>query len=394
MKGAMAVLAITILTASSLFAQVHIKENATITPGQAKGLQDGVANNHTITFELHWDPTQYGMVGWQAYWDQTLGACPVDYAIDSSSSSYILTLLSPPAQFYSMWANLGVQHIGGDSMVVAHYSWTIYCDNVLVASDSGSKFLCCWGNGDTPWIRCGGADFLTPYYANFSFALSIHQIQSGGSAGMSVAGMYNEDYNQDCGSTWSTTDPLTLTITSGSQYASFHGPDPQTGEDTKLDSVVLTTGSDIGKYSLVADGAPPDSNNCYVTVDAKSGATARSGTVQILPSPDHFEVTVSPDTIAHSDTGSTTIYVQAKDAANEDIDYEGAIMISASPAGYGDLGNTEPPEVGNMARGNPPSGHPTTKVLQSLPSFNHGKQEQEYNDVDGTVYCEECCHNR
>jgi len=60
---------------------------------------------------------------------------------------------------------------------------------------------------------------------------------------------------------------------------------------------------------------------------------------------DHFAVTVSPNTIMHSDTGSTIIYVQAKDSLDQDImNYDGFIQISASPGGYGDLGSTAPPD--------------------------------------------------
>ena len=41
MKSAVAVAAITVLMASSVFAQVHIMESATITPGLTKKVQDG-----------------------------------------------------------------------------------------------------------------------------------------------------------------------------------------------------------------------------------------------------------------------------------------------------------------------------------------------------------------
>lgn len=60
---------------------------------------------------------------------------------------------------------------------------------------------------------------------------------------------------------------------------------------------------------------------------------------------DHFDMTVSPDTIAHSDTGSTLIYVQAKDSLNQNMDYFEDVLVSSSPTGYGDLGYTQPADA-------------------------------------------------
>jgi hypothetical protein len=353
MKNVWWVVAVTILMAGTVCGQVYIKENATITPQQVKKTQDG-ANNHTITFEFYWDGnlTQNGMVDWAASWDGTVGSCPVNSSISQSTNSYILTLSSPPAQLYSMWANLGVQGIGGDSMVWVDYHWSVYCDNVLVGSESGTKFLCCWGYGDTPWRRCGGVDFLTPYYANFNFSLSSHQIRGGESTGMNLAGMYVEDYNPYCNSTWSPTDLLKLTIASGSQYASFHGPDPQTGTDTKFDSVVTTTGDKVGEYSLVADGGTSDASDCWVSVQAESNGITREDLVQILPSLDHFDVQTEPDTIENS--GKTAVFVQAKSKSGQDIGYDGSVQITASPSGYGHLDYLVPasmaPSKGNSSK--------------------------------------------
>ncbi len=150
----------------------------------------------------------------------------------------------------------------------------------------------------------------------------------------------NGDYGGDCGVAWSLTDPITLTIVSGNEYASFHTSDSQTGLDTKLGSAVTTTGNNVGKYSLVADGVTADSNNCWVTVQAESDGIIKTDSVQILPSVDHFYVYAAPDTIENS--GKTTLYVQAQDKNNEDVDYDGDVLISASPSEYGHLGYSAP----------------------------------------------------
>lgn len=55
MKSAAAVFAITFLVVGSLIAQVHIKENAIITPAEPRRSQSGVYNNHDIRFEFYWD---------------------------------------------------------------------------------------------------------------------------------------------------------------------------------------------------------------------------------------------------------------------------------------------------------------------------------------------------
>ena len=150
----------------------------------------------------------------------------------------------------------------------------------------------------------------------------------------------NGDYGGDCGVAWSLTDPITLTIVSGNEYASFHTSDSQTGLDTKLGSAVTTTGNNVGKYSLVADGVTADSNNCWVTVQAESDGIIKTDSVQILPSVNHFYVYAAPDTIENS--GKTTLYVQAQDKNNEDVDYDGDVLISASPSEYGHLGYSAP----------------------------------------------------
>ncbi len=51
MRSAAAVFAIAFLMTSTVFSQVHIRESATITPGQTKKMQAGV--DHTIRFEFY-----------------------------------------------------------------------------------------------------------------------------------------------------------------------------------------------------------------------------------------------------------------------------------------------------------------------------------------------------
>ncbi|MCL5268342.1 MAG: hypothetical protein M1469_09605 [Bacteroidetes bacterium] len=200
----------------------------------------------------------------------------------------------------------------------------------------------------------------------------------------------------DCSSSaWSPLDPLTLTIVSGSQYVSFHKEDWLTGNDTKLGSVVVTTGDSIGYYPLYADGVIPDSNNCWVTVQAESDGIIKRGSVLIVPPVDHFYVHTMPDTIEHS--GSTHIFVQAKNKSDQDMNasthYYSAVIISASPPGYGHLGwsipsatvNPKDKNIGQVTTSLPISNGNPRSVMQSATERKFGVADNNSLLVNYTV---------
>ncbi len=328
MRRVVLALGIVFTTAGPLLAQVHIQEKVVITPAQPKTVQGG-SNNHTIRFEFDWDEASKGMVGCAA-------GCGYGQTVEGSGSSVVMTISSAPVQEYDFEAYAFEDY--NVEMVLVHYSWWIFVDDSLVENESGSTWL--WGvayNGNREWATCAAIRFFTPYYSTFDFSLGIHQFAWGDSTGMSMSG----DFTGDCSNTaWVPTDPVTLTIVSGAQYASFHRTDPQTGAETKLGSDVTTTGDRIGEYSLVADGINPASDGGWVTVQAESDGMTKTDSVQILPTLDHFYVYTDPDTIEHSDGAS--IYVQGKTADDQDVDYDGDIQISAAPPGYGELGTEAP----------------------------------------------------
>ncbi len=346
MKGAAAVFAISFLMAGSLSAQVHIVEQATISPAPEKKAQAGNTNNHSIRFEFYWDGTPKGQIEWFS-----ICGCTLMTTIEETSSSQILTIYSPPVQWYYFDPYLWIQYCTENQP--ADYSWKLYYDDSLVKSGSGNRRLVgdCYIVGEQ-WAQCSPdgypiCSFWPPYYSDFDFSLNSHQFLAGDSTGMNLDGTYASDC---CTSVaWLPTDPLTLTIVSGSQYASLHLFDPQMGTDTKLGSVVTTTGSDAGRFSLVADGDAPDSNDCWVTVQAEGDGVIKTDSAHVLPFPDHFYIEAEPDTI--DDSASTTIFAQAKNASDEDMDFGGNIQILASPSGYGHLGYNPPPVPCSIERG-------------------------------------------
>lgn len=315
-----------LILAGPAIAQVHIEEKAVITPRQPAKVQADGTNNHIIRFEFYWDNSPKGRVDLPTL-------CPPTETRVETSSSIIITITSPHAEWYDFYAYVLIQYCTEN--LVSHYSWSLYYDDSLVASASDSARLKgdCYIPGEQ-WVHCATATFFPPYYPTFEFSLGTGQFRAGDTTGISLKGADEGG----CSSTaWSPhTDPVTLTIVSDSQYVSFHKTDPQTGIDTRLGSTVTTIADDIGKYSLVADGAAPDSDGDWATIEAVSSGITRADSVQVLPAFGHFSVHPIPDTI--EDSGMTILYVQAKDGYDQDMVYDGDIQISALPGEYGELG--------------------------------------------------------
>jgi len=350
MKSAAAVFAITILTANAVFGQVHIKDTISIVPANAKKVLGGV-NNHTLRFEYDWcgavaPGCEAGFEGCWPCW------FPPPTTFYSSSGPAVVTISPAKAGHYGFHGDIDMWCI---EWAFASWSWELTFDDSLVSSGSGNGYLegICSYAPDPSYVETG---FTTPYYSTIDFSLSTHQFGWGNSTGMNL----NADYDCDNPIALYTTDQVTLTIVSGSQYVSFH----ETNPDTKMGSVVTTTIDDAGQYSLVADGDTARSNDCWVKVQAECDGVIKTDTTQILPSVDHFYVYTNPDTI--SDSASTTMYVQAQDKSNENMDYDGNVQITASPSGYGHLGNSIPCVIvgpkGNSGKGITMSALPKSRI--------------------------------
>ena len=324
MKSAVAVIVIAILTVSSLVAQVHIKENATIVPRQAKKLQDVVNNPHKFDFQIFTNPSIISKMevdlpcGTDTMF-YSLGQAPLIAELDSpmagSYSFYVIVCTTAPDILDSITDNVSFDTS----------SLYLYHPTILDYFASGS--------GLGPCGRYYAASFNTPYASSFDLSLSKGQLSQGDTAGTSISGY------DDCSRTaWLSADPMILTTVSGSQYLSFHMIDPQTGADTKLGPTVITTGNKAGQYSLVADGIAPDSSGDWATIEAESDGIMKTDSIQVFPLIDHFYVYFEPDTIMHQ--AWTTIYVQPENSAGNDITIPGntPLNITAGDSGtYGEF---------------------------------------------------------
>ncbi|MBM4160694.1 MAG: hypothetical protein FJ217_06315 [Ignavibacteria bacterium] len=109
-----------------------------------------------------------------------------------------------------------------------------------------------------------------------------------------------------------------LTITSGSELGEFVDQDGQS-----LGRSVTRKGSQIGTILFAANGEQPQGAQGTVTVEALSRDIRKTITITVIrtaPLVDHFEVRPEPEEIAF--TESSKIFVQAKDANDQDIEFD------------------------------------------------------------------------
>ena len=235
MKSALAVFAVTFPAVSSLFAQVHIKENATITPGQAKKVQDGGSNSHSIRIEMLVSPEETADVWMESSCMaqtkvQLPGSCPSTLVIDAL-----------PAGTYGFSYGEFLWTAEVDSYVCDNQNINIYFDDSLMYTLMPHVF--CYYMQDS-WITYPlSCSFSTSYFSKFNLSLGPGQLSQGDVAWVGIDGY------DDCSKTaWMPSDPVAKNITSGAQYVSFHRVDPQTGADTKIGTEVTTDPSDPAYY--------------------------------------------------------------------------------------------------------------------------------------------------
>ncbi|MCL4540043.1 MAG: hypothetical protein M1378_10700, partial [Bacteroidetes bacterium] len=334
---------VVILTAGTMFGQVHIKENVIISPADTKGVQAGTINNNVLHFNL---------------------------SLQSRTDSAIV-VVDGPAGFHQVYSALG--SVSGDilSPAAGGYSFTPCTITMYHSFDPGNCFSVAYNGTDIGGEHCGSGmsgsygswvvmkdlvkRFSTPYFSNFHFTLSginpFYQpdyLGHGEEGGIEVEGDYDSTTTA-----WSPhTDSLTLTITSGSQYASFHRLDYKTWVDQKLGSSITIRGDSIyahtrytnGIYYIVADGEQPDSNAGLITVRAESNGLAETKSLEILPPP---IVTVTPNELSPGDTAAIT--VKHRDLDGKLVDYPPSQLfevgvLDSGASGYvwssdGDIGD-------------------------------------------------------
>ncbi len=135
----------------------------------------------------------------------------------------------------------------------------------------------------------------------------------------------------------------------GENYGTLEAPDGSQGWE------VSGSYNDArgGKFKFIANNGGLVCNTAIVGLRAWASdvyPAGGKGQVTIAPTaPDRFEVDAEQDTIDY--LGTTTIHVQAKDASNNDMCWNGRILVSASSTDYGHLVSYTPAPAGRMKRG-------------------------------------------
>ncbi|HUI30829.1 MAG TPA: hypothetical protein VLX91_11470 [Candidatus Acidoferrales bacterium] len=324
MKSA-AVIAITFLTVSSLLAQVHIRESATIIPGQAKRVQIS-ENKHKICFTFVWNTDCEGCTQTEIGRIHVYGPCGLDTTCEDTDRRPIMVI--NPARAGDYWFSLSLFKTTTDSSIG---ECSIYQDDSLIYEETRWSWATrnvvpnAWNylhqgynpEGDTLKY------YSTPYYSTFQLQL----VPTGFSYGQESGFFYGDESivrlqgSDSCTNTaWSfdDPDPITFTILSGHRYASFHtfGPD---GEDVKLDSTFTTTAMEIwmDQFFLAADSVRPDSAGEWVVVEAESKGVKSIDSIRIFPSP--VVVGLVPSEISPGDTAMIVVKNQNPDGTITDF---------------------------------------------------------------------------
>ncbi len=293
MKRAGAVFAITFLMTSAVLAQVHIKESATIAPGRAKKVEVGGTNNHVLSFTLSLQDSTYDAI--------VVVSGPNYFKVFSSVGSVSGEIQSPVAGVYYFTPCIN------EGYLALYHSFDLgNCFSYYYDGTDPWGSLCGSGQSgeDSTWISMVGleAAFATPYFSKFNLLLSNNYgyLMQGYSTSASVA---LQGYDDSSTTAWSShTDPVTLTIVSGSQYVSFHRLDSQTGVDVGLGATVTTVGDSIGDFWLDADGlGAVDSLGDSIVVQAQSGTLTSENSIFLEPPYfDHF-LSVPSGSLQHLD---------------------------------------------------------------------------------------------
>lgn len=334
MRRVVLALGIIFTTSSALFAQVHIQEKAVITPAKAKKVREE-STAHKIKFTFDW--VTWGISVPETARVEIVGGCGFDCVYSQTGiskgegagygNSLDIELSIPTAGDYSFFASIFKYN---------HYDTGIFCtlsyDDSLVysitgtteASDNDSVNV--WRPVLWHWGGYATRDPLyyeTPYCSSFSLNLYGFPLWmppgfcgKGVDYGQEIGIYLNGSY--DCSpNIWHPYYPVTLSVISGHQYASFHTSDPETGNDIKLGSVVNTTGEGIGSYYLVADSVQPDSAAGWVIVKAECDGITSIDSAQVLPPP--VVVRVIPPEVAPGDTAAVVLKQRNPDGTLADF---------------------------------------------------------------------------
>ncbi|HEY9167694.1 MAG TPA: hypothetical protein VIS48_16190 [Candidatus Kryptonia bacterium] len=318
---------------SGAMCQVHIHEHVVILPAERF---HGSAV-HNLRFVFAWDTHSMSRL--------YVPIAPCDAGPSDNprygSDSIVVDVPGGYSGQYAFDPQVGIGFVPNGETI--HAKFSIYIDTNIVYQrsaalvGSGDGVYAVWPSG---WIY-----YTPPWNSGFNFNLDPKSIPYLTDSHPTISGI------NDCsGGSWMPADSVTLTIISGTEYASFYGYDISNGTyDIEFGSEVKGTPADItGNILLSAQRAVPGSQGEWVVVQASSDGMGKIDSVLVTAPPelDHFTVQLEPDTIAYSE--ASKIIVQAKDADNQDFFLGGDILISAEPGGYGEMTYEIPGRAGDI----------------------------------------------
>ena len=173
-------------------------------------------------------------------------------------------------------------------------------------------------------------------------------------------------------SVWHPEVPITLEITSGSELGSFVD---NAGND--LGKTVTKKASEFNTFSYLANGDPPQGSEGTVVITATSANIVLEKSFKVKRrGPDHFAITLEHDEIAFTETSK--IFVQAKDASDQDVvfdDNEKLFFTVIENGQYGtfinksgDTVKTAPPTLGDVTYADARSGQIRFAAVKKNPA--------------------------
>ncbi len=199
------IILILIIIGGSITAQVIIKEKVEITPQVIKAPGSPSQQQHTIMFNMQWDkPNREGLL--RTVWLPCKDNLMAGWSIGGNLSLSIDNA-QPGGYMFQVKVNLDVYE-------VSNVNYTIFLDGILARSGSVSLTGSSW---DIPYYNI---NYSPPLISNYSISYQ-------NKANMCYLDSKNISIYQSSGCptvvSWNpSTEPLTLTIESGSEFVSFY----------------------------------------------------------------------------------------------------------------------------------------------------------------------------
>ncbi|MBM4162705.1 MAG: hypothetical protein FJ217_16615 [Ignavibacteria bacterium] len=260
---------------------------------------------------------------------------------------------------YTVGYRLSVPRTGGGGQ----FRFAIYLDSDLLKE---TKFPVSCPSGCTLFTE----EYI-PLYASFAITPSPEEISHSEFTTLTASPVWSPT---PCATTvWHPEVPVTLTITGGNELGEFVEQD-----GTSLGQSVTRKGSQIETIGFAANGEQPRGNQGTVTIEASSRDITKTLTITVVrtaPLVDHFEVRLEPEEIAFTET--SRIFVQAKDANDQDIEFdenEQLLLYLMTNPEYGtfidvngDTVKTSPPSLPNVRYGDAREGRIRFAAVKTNP---------------------------